>query len=154
MPDKQKLVATRTLSYATRRLQAGDRFEAINRDARVLKAIGKARDDYDAPVTGALPNPPPVPSDAVPPQPVYHAPPNPPSVPSDAPSTPTPVAQHNEHDPLDALRSEAEALGLHIDRRWGEARLSQEIDAARERKAMTTESASALLPYSHERDKE
>jgi hypothetical protein len=82
--------------------------------------------------------------------------------------TPTPVAQHHEPDPLDALRSEATALGLHIDRRWGEARLLQEIDGARQRKAMqeaataaapaaiamTTESASALLPHSHERDEE
>ncbi|KQX35327.1 hypothetical protein ASD04_14905 [Devosia sp. Root436] len=38
-----KLIATKGLRYATRRMMAGDEFEANNRDARVLVAIGKAR---------------------------------------------------------------------------------------------------------------
>lgn len=38
-----KLVATKGLRYATRRMMAGDEFEASNRDARLLVAIGKAR---------------------------------------------------------------------------------------------------------------
>lgn len=33
---------------------------------------------------------------------------------------------------LDALRAQAEALGVKVDRRWGEQRLREEIDAAGE----------------------
>jgi hypothetical protein len=39
----RNLIATKSLSYATRRLQAGQGFTANNRDARILVAIGKAR---------------------------------------------------------------------------------------------------------------
>ncbi len=39
MPD---LIALKSMSYATRRLQAGDTFPASRRDARVLVAIRKA----------------------------------------------------------------------------------------------------------------
>lgn len=38
------LIATKPLTYKTRRLQADDLFEARPRDARILIAIGKARD--------------------------------------------------------------------------------------------------------------
>lgn len=39
-----KMIATRDLRYATRRLKAGDDFEAkTKRDAKLLSAIGKAR---------------------------------------------------------------------------------------------------------------
>lgn len=39
-----KLIATRSMTYATRRLQAGDEFTARSTgDARALLAIGKAR---------------------------------------------------------------------------------------------------------------
>lgn len=38
------LIATKALTYRTRRLVAGDLFEARPRDARLLVAIGKARD--------------------------------------------------------------------------------------------------------------
>ncbi|WP_313444515.1 hypothetical protein [Brevundimonas sp.] len=37
------LIATKTMTYATRRLQAEDTFTASRRDARILVAIGKAR---------------------------------------------------------------------------------------------------------------
>lgn len=37
------LVATKSLTYATRRFKAGDEFEAKPRDARLLIAIGKAK---------------------------------------------------------------------------------------------------------------
>ncbi len=159
---KQKLIATRAFTYATRRLVAEEPFEAVTRDARVLKAIGKARDDYDAPVKEAL---------AQTPVPVVSPP-----VPSAPASAPAPFVSvheetHHESDPLDALRGEAAALGVHVDRRWGEARLAQEIDAALERStekeapetpaaepheavAMTTGSASALMPNPWQRDKE
>jgi hypothetical protein len=38
-----KLIATKALTYATRRLLPGDEFVARNRDARVLVAIRKAK---------------------------------------------------------------------------------------------------------------
>ena len=119
---KQKLIAVKSFTYMTRHLTAGASFEAKPRDARVLKAIGKARDDYDAPVKEAVAQP------AAPVAPTPAAP---------APA-PTPIVSAQEepaHDPLDALRAEAAALGLHVDRRWGEARLMQEIDDAREKAA-------------------
>jgi hypothetical protein len=50
-----KLVATKGLRYATRRMRAGDEFEANNRDARLLVAIGKAR---HARVPGSVEAPP------------------------------------------------------------------------------------------------
>ena len=37
-----RMVATKSMTYRTRRLCAGDEFEANRRDARVLAAIGKA----------------------------------------------------------------------------------------------------------------
>jgi hypothetical protein len=158
---KQKLIAVKSFTYMTRHLTAGASFEAKPRDARVLKAIGKARDDYDAPVKEALEKP------VAPVAP-------PPAAPVAAPA-PTPIVSAQEehaHDPLDALRAEAATLGLHVDRRWGEARLMQEIDDAREKAAkdhatapespetappvaMTTDSASALLmPRPWPRDEE
>lgn len=39
-----KLTATKALRYAGRSLVAGDDFEASAKDARLLKAIGKAKD--------------------------------------------------------------------------------------------------------------
>jgi hypothetical protein len=47
------LIATKALTYKTRRLQADDLFEARPRDARLLVAIGKARDA----AVGSLPLP-------------------------------------------------------------------------------------------------
>lgn len=44
-----KLIATKAMTYATRRLRAGDEFEATNQHARILKAIGKASDAAVAP---------------------------------------------------------------------------------------------------------
>ncbi|MBZ9653537.1 hypothetical protein [Phyllobacterium lublinensis] len=38
-----KLIATKSMTYATRRLQAGEQFEAGPRDARLLIAIKKAK---------------------------------------------------------------------------------------------------------------
>lgn len=39
-----KLVAAKELRYAGRSLKAGESFEASEKDAKVLKAIGKAKD--------------------------------------------------------------------------------------------------------------
>lgn len=100
-----KLVATKNMTYATRHLRAGDSFDAVPRDARVLKAIGKARDDYNVPV-----------------QPL----------PEQGPPVVTPPAPAVD---MDALRAEAEAAGVSVDRRWGEARLRQEIASAPRQRA-------------------
>lgn len=43
MVDKVDLIATRAMTYSTRRLIAEDPFQASRRDARILVAIGKAR---------------------------------------------------------------------------------------------------------------
>jgi hypothetical protein len=41
---KQALIATKPMVYGTRRLAAGAPFEASNPDARVLIALGKAKE--------------------------------------------------------------------------------------------------------------
>ncbi len=171
---KQKLIALKSQTYATRQLKAGDPFEAKPRDARALKKLGKARDDYDAPVQEALAQP--VAPVVPPPAPPVPTIPTQPSPPAPAPVPAVTVHEEPVHDPLDALRAEAAALGLHVDRRWGEARLMQEIDEAREKAAkdhapapessetetpvveapeavaMTTDSAAALMPHPWQRD--
>lgn len=99
------LIAARPLTYATRRLQAGDVFEAPERDARVLVAIRKAK----------RPDPVAAPAD-IPPAP---------------PASVDDEAHHGDESDLDALRAEAEALGVEVDRRWKQARLAKEIAAAK-----------------------
>lgn len=51
MVEKVDLIATRAMTYSTRRLVADDLFQASRRDARLLVAIGKAKfvDAADAP---------------------------------------------------------------------------------------------------------
>lgn len=48
MAEKVDLIATKAMTYSTRRLQADDLFQANRRDARLLVAIGKARLKNDA----------------------------------------------------------------------------------------------------------
>lgn len=43
MVEKVDLIASKAMTYATRRLIADDMFQASRRDARLLVAIGKAR---------------------------------------------------------------------------------------------------------------
>lgn len=50
-----KLIAKKPLRYAGRSLVSGDEFEALAKDARLLKAIGKAA---DAPAPGGEPEKP------------------------------------------------------------------------------------------------
>lgn len=52
--------------------------------------------------------------------------------PDDERSDPSPSAggEDNSDDTLESLREEAEMLGIHVDRRWGERRLREEIAAA------------------------
>lgn len=164
---KVRLICTKPWGYNTRRLQANDSFDAKDRnDANILVNVLKiARYDYDALVKEALAAsvaaPPPAFAPPAP-TPVFHYP-----IPAPVPA-PAPVAPHHDPDPLDALRSEAESLGVRVDRRWGEARLSDEIDAALEKKAaaeppqteepspvaMTADSASALAPSTPLSDEE
>lgn len=80
-----KLIAERTHNYGTRRLRAGDEYEASEQDARVLVAVLMARLAPDHPST----------------------------------------------DELEQLRTEAETLGIRIDRRWGPVRLNYEIKLVR-----------------------
>ncbi|SFJ54890.1 hypothetical protein SAMN04515648_4546 [Phyllobacterium sp. CL33Tsu] len=57
-----KLIATKSMTYATRRLQAGEQFEAGPRDARLLIAIKKAKlvDDEAGTSVPTIPMPEPV----------------------------------------------------------------------------------------------
>ena len=55
MPNRE-LIATRDFSYRTRRLRAGDCFPCTERDARILTAIGRARDSR---IPGKIKPPPP-----------------------------------------------------------------------------------------------
>lgn len=50
-----KLIATQSYPYAGRSLQCGDCFEASDRDAHILKTVGRAKD--------APPDPTPAPKD-------------------------------------------------------------------------------------------
>jgi len=40
-------------------------------------------------------------------------------------------SEAKEPDPLEGLRDEAEGLGITVDKRWGEAKLKEAIDAAK-----------------------
>ena len=53
-----RLIALKSMRYATRDLRAGDAFEASGRDARVLVATRRARVEHETPDT---PSPAPVP---------------------------------------------------------------------------------------------
>ena len=109
------LVAAKEFTYATRRLQAGDTFDASARDARVLIAIKKA----------SLPAPasePAVPEQASKPEV---------KAPDPAPVAPEDDAPLSDDADLEALRTEATTLGIEVDRRWKQARLAKEIAAAK-----------------------
>lgn len=97
---RQKLIATAPMTYRTRRLQAGDPFEVKDRYEATIWTRVRKTARLDYDVPVA-----PLPGHAAPPAP--------------------------EPEPdLDALRAEAEAAGVRVDKRWGEARLRQEIASA------------------------
>lgn len=129
-----KLIALKPLRYKTRRLLAGDEFDAPERDAKVLIAVKRARDPADR-RPGKLPPPPPEVIAAVPEvaaEPLEAAPAGKADhVEMDA----APVVDHPEPlDPdaeKDRLRADAEALGIDVDGRWGVARLHEEIATAK-----------------------
>lgn len=104
-----KMIATRDLTYATRRLKAGDDFEAKKlRDAKLLAAIGKARyADADANPASAR------------------------YVPVD-PRRPTMSDTHRPADELPALRERYESVvGRKPFMGWDAKTLSDKIAAAK-----------------------
>ena len=100
---KTKLIATRSLKYDTRRLQAGDEFEATNMHARILVGARKARYAPD-PVSD-------------PPKPIARV--------------VEPEPDDDGEKIIERLRAQAERLGIDVDGRWGIARLQHEIGQVR-----------------------
>ena len=96
-----KLIATKSLKYATRRMQAGDEFDATDMHARILVGARKAR--YAPAQIVETPTPVIVPQ----------------------------KAETEDTDEIDRLRAKAERLGIHVDGRWGVTRLQQEIAQAK-----------------------
>jgi hypothetical protein len=104
-----KLIATRSYSYNTRRLKAGDEFDTTNdMHARILVGARKAKYAAEHGKPAA--------------QPVARV-----------AEPPKPEPEDNGAKALDALRAQAERLGIAVDGRWGVARLQHEISAARRR---------------------
>jgi len=99
-----KLIATKRLKYATRRMQAGDEFDATDMHARILVGARKAR---------------------------YAPHQDEPELPRPVIVQAAPVATKAETDELDRLRAMAERRGIHVDGRWGVTRLQQEIAQAK-----------------------
>jgi hypothetical protein len=115
MPTR-RLIATKSYRYATRRLQAGEEFEASDMHARILVASRKAAyapDQAAQPQQQVQPEPEPVPVQEM-----------------------AAAAAETEAeidlpllDPrnIDSLRAQAARLGVTVDGRWGIARLQHEI---------------------------
>ena len=110
------MIAAKVMRYGTRMLRAGDTFDAVRQDARVLTAVGLASECHHV-VTKPAPVPAPV-RVATRPAPVPR---------------PAPVLVQTEpvaDAEIDALRAEYETrTGRTADRRWGIARLKAEIEA-------------------------
>lgn len=76
-----KMIALRAMKYATRRLLAGDEFEAKPSLVRALTAIGRARlADPDIPIPTKAPEPEPLPPPPVVPKGINPIKPNPSSI--------------------------------------------------------------------------
>lgn len=107
----RKLVATKSYSYDTRRLKAGDEFDATDMHARILVGARKAR--Y-------------APEQKEPEGTDYFR---------VAPAEPEPLPKREPEDNgskiIDGLRAQAERFGIAVDGRWGVARLQHEIAQAR-----------------------
>jgi hypothetical protein len=101
-----KLIATKSYSYNTRRLKAGDEFDTTNdMHARILVGARKAK--YAA----------------------EHGKP----VQQPAVVMPTEIVEAPDEPSIDSLRAQAERVGIAVDGRWGVARLQHEISMARRR---------------------
>lgn len=111
------LKALRPHLYGTRRLEAGDEYEAPAEEAIAQVATRKA--DF---VKGK--------------KPAVAAAPEPAEQPAPDPAPPAPVPQSGPElvetpDKIDQLRIEATQFGIDVDGRWGVARLQHEISKAR-----------------------
>jgi hypothetical protein len=99
-----KLIATKSYSYDTRRLKAGDEFDTTNdMHARILVGARKAR----------------------------YAPEQKPTPPTPVVVMPTKIVEAPDELSIDKLRAEAEHHGIAVDGRWGVSRLQQEITRAK-----------------------
>jgi len=98
-----KLIATKAYSYNTRRLRAGDEFEANDYHARVLVGARRARYAPEQAKTE--------------PQPLARA--------------VKPEPEDDGLKILERLHAQAERLGITVDGRWGVNRLQQEIAQAK-----------------------
>ena len=103
---KIRLIALKPFAYATRRMRAGEIFEAPERDARLLLAAKRARQTDER-------------------EPAKVPPPPPRLIREAAAVTP-------QVDVMARLRAEAESLGVRVNRRWGERRLREELAKARQ----------------------
>jgi hypothetical protein len=113
--DRMKLIAARSLRYDTRRLQAGDEFEAPDWHARILVGIRKAHYAPDKPTPVVQPK-----------KTEGKA-----EIPAVEPVRQAEVSQQQVGD-LDSLRREAQRLGIEVDGRWGDIRLRHEIAQAKQ----------------------
>lgn len=136
-----KLIATKPLLYGTRRLLPGDAFDAPQHHARVLLAVKKVRDpSRRAPVRLASPRPDLVArlTQAATAAPEEHSEPEPAVVPLGTAAGDAGDATSDDGEPvetgpdIEALRSEAQTLGIAVDRRWGERRIREAMAAARD----------------------
>jgi len=98
-----KLIATKSLKYATRRMQAGDEFDAKDMHARVLVGARLARYAPEA-----------APEPSKPVTRIFE-----------------PNDDDEGAKIVTRLRAEAERLGIAVDGRWGAGRLQQEIAQAK-----------------------
>ena len=101
-----QLIAIKPFKYATRALKSGDLFSAGRADARILTTLRKARVVRES-------------SKIVPPPAAVAAQ-------IQQSSAVPPTAERG--DDIEKLRTEAEALSISVDRRWGARRLQDEID--------------------------
>jgi hypothetical protein len=104
----RRMIVVKPHRYGTRHLTAGEEYEVPARHALALLAGKKAR---------------------------YAVSPRPPGEPPAAPvrdsPTPEPAVVAPEPAGIDNLRTQAEQLGIEVDRRWGVVRLQHEIHQAR-----------------------
>lgn len=97
----RKLIAEKSHKYGTRRMVAGDEYEATDMHAKVLVGIRKARYAPEKLVAPVM---------------------------QKAETEAQPQASSAD---LDRLRHEAHQLGIQVDGRWGDIRLRHEISMAR-----------------------
>jgi hypothetical protein len=102
----RKLIARSSHSYGTRRLKAGDEYEATEMHARLLVGARRARYAVLEKTAELAP-----------------------AIGEKAEAKEQAVVQEQAGD----LRAQAERLGIAVDGRWGVARLQHEISQARRR---------------------